>query len=209
MSFIQDLDDQLLTLEEICGEECSNDISPAQIKLTPLCNPEVKPYIIDCSQQLTGSNLTLTQNFQERSTQCSTSPAGYVPSGKMGMFTISLAEGNVDSRLLEIVMDSQWLSESPYEEDEGAPILAGLNEPGRCSTLFRAEICPAGGRRNLVFPAAQLYTETIEVAFNNTDQRELQLTLYARQDPRTGIIHYWVPRDPDSFRLEDSIFAID
>ena len=191
------------TLEDLCleGVQCSDDIGPAEIKLTPLCNADVDPYIIDCSQQLNGSTLTLMQAYQPRQTQCSSEPEGYVPSGRSGMFEISLAEGNVDARLLEIVENAQWV-QSPYAEDGDSPILAAMDNAGTCPILFMAEFCPSNGSRDLIFPVAQLYTEEVSVTYNNTDQREMNIKIFARTDKRTNVRYYWRPKAGVEINLE-------
>ena len=192
MSFTDTENAPEFNLEALCleAQNCQDDISPAELKLTPLCNPDITPYIITCQQQLNGISVQLMQGQQPRTDQCSNEPSGYVPSGRSAMIDISLSEGGVDSRLLEMVENDQWII-SPYEGEADVPILAATDNAGACPILFKAELCPNVGSRDLVFPVAQLYTEEVNLEFNVTDQREFNFKIFARSDKRFGIRYYW------------------
>lgn len=172
------------TLEEICAEGgvCgTSDIGPATISISPVCDAEAEPVVIDCSAQLDGVTVTITRDYSERKTQCSKSPDAYIPAGKMVMVDISLAEGSYPPELTPLIFESE------IEMDEqGYEIIPIDDDAGTCITPYHVVICPASGAYELVIPFAQVYFESTELKYDVETQRSLTFGFYAIRYPGTS-----------------------
>ena len=172
------------TLDELCAEGglCpNNDIGPATVAITPACDPDAEPLVIDCSAQLDGVTVTITRDYSERTTQCSKSPAGYIPAGKMIMVEISLAEGSYPAELTPLIFET----EIDIDED-GYEIIGIDDDAGECQTPYNVVICPAGGQYELVLPFATVYYESTELQYDVENQRSLTFGFYGNTLPGTN-----------------------
>jgi hypothetical protein len=183
-SICETYEPKVQTIEEICSEGglCpNNDIGPATISVTPACDPSAEPIIIDCNAQLDGVTVTITRDYSERKTQCSKSPAGYVPAGKSVMVEVSLAEGSYPPELTAILFET----EAEIDED-GYEIIGIDDDAGQCQTPYNVVICPAGGNYELVLPFATIYYESTELQYDVENQRSLTFGWYANSFPGTN-----------------------
>lgn len=169
------------TLEEVCeaGGICgTQDIGPATITIRPVCDPDAEPIVIDCSAQMEGVTVEITNDFSERTTQCSKSPDAFIPAGKMIKIDISLAEGSYPRELTSLVFGNDVET-----DEEGFEIIGIDDNAGECLTPYHVTICPSGGNYELHLPYAQIYTESIELSYNVDDQRSLNFNFYGLRFP--------------------------
>ena len=154
------------------------DISPAIIKITDVCDPSACPIIIDCEHQLDAASLSIQKLYQERRNQCQAGVAGYRRSGLNIRLSISIAEGAMDCDLASLIYESNW-----EPSQEGYDVLYLMDYTGTCTRHWQVEVVPVQGQYSFLLPWATIYTEDTTITYSVDDQRSVSFGFYAEKSP--------------------------